>query len=224
MSSMVTSTDYEAIIVQKNLQIQSLTATINSLNSTIAVYQSREAELSSWVSLKAELDAQIVSLQEQIAYKDSLLGISSEEMTSIVEAYHKLQAEQSVKDLETKNLRDYYISVAEKAKLDSENAISNYDLRFQLLSAKFPFDLSLALTRYDSNGSLDGNGCEFKDGNSVSVSGRSSPYIVVRSFQVLVSDSSYTVLYDLIAQNGSVLTAPEAMLVSYVSVVQQTIG
>lgn len=66
--------------------------------------------------------------------------------------------------------------------------------------------------------SLNGNGCEFKDGVNVSVSGRTTIYSVARSYMGLVSDNSYTVFYDLVATTGEKLTVPEALLTLHVTI------
>lgn len=60
--------------------------------------------------------------------------------------------------------------------------------------------------------SLNGNGSEYKDGVSVTVSGRSTVYAVERSFVSLYSDNGYTVHYDLISEDGYKCTVPEALL------------
>lgn len=68
--------------------------------------------------------------------------------------------------------------------------------------------------------SLDGNGCEFRDGVKVVVSGRSSIiYTVERSFISLYSDNGYTVHYDLLSSDGYRCTVPEALLTKYILVV-----
>lgn len=64
--------------------------------------------------------------------------------------------------------------------------------------------------------SLNGAGCEFKDGTSVTVSGRSTIYIVERSFMSLFSDNGYTVHYDLLSSDGYRCTVPEALLLKYI--------
>lgn len=63
--------------------------------------------------------------------------------------------------------------------------------------------------------SLNGIGCEFKDGVSVTVEGRITEYTVLRSFFFLLDDSSYTVLYDLTSPTGETLYAPESLLTRY---------
>lgn len=65
--------------------------------------------------------------------------------------------------------------------------------------------------------SLNGNGAEFIDGTQVTVDGRSTLYIVNRSYMGLVQDNSYTPFYDLDALNGSKLTVPESLLTQYVA-------
>lgn len=228
MGTAVAYIDYPAVIaqrdstiVQKSLEISSLNAVIASLNSTIDAYHIRESELNSWIPLKQSLDDTITSLHLEIDNKNMLLGSSADELTILATNYHELKASLIVSDLETSNLRDYYASQNTKLQTDYDNFLARTQIEYDLLNAKYPFDLSLALTRYNSSGSLDGNGCEFKDGSSVSVEGRNFPYIVVRSFQTLVGDSSYTVMYDLVAQTGSVLTAPEAMLTALIVSISQ---
>lgn len=63
--------------------------------------------------------------------------------------------------------------------------------------------------------SLNGNGCEFMDGKEVTVEGRNTIYSVVRSYMGLVTDTSYTVFYDLSATTGEKLTVPESLLTLY---------
>lgn len=63
--------------------------------------------------------------------------------------------------------------------------------------------------------SLNGNGAEFMDGTSVTVSGRIPIFTVIRSFFSIYSDNGYTVHYDLESVDGHKLTAPEALLSVY---------
>jgi len=65
--------------------------------------------------------------------------------------------------------------------------------------------------------SLNGNGCEFLDSTQVKVVGRSIVYAVVRSYMGLVSDNSYTALYDCVSATGETLTVPEALLTRYIA-------
>lgn len=67
--------------------------------------------------------------------------------------------------------------------------------------------------------SLNGNGSEFIDGDTVTVSGRDVVYTVDRSFVSLYSDNGYTVHYDLVATTGHKLTVPEALLTKYIEAV-----
>lgn len=60
--------------------------------------------------------------------------------------------------------------------------------------------------------SLNGNGSEYKDGQSVSVYGRNTVYQIERSFYCLYSDNSYTIHYDLLSLDGYKITVPEALL------------
>lgn len=76
---------------------------------------------------------------------------------------------------------------------------------------------SLLLAHFSSLPSLNGNGCEFLDSTQVKVVGRSIVYTVARSYMGLVSDNSYTVLYDCIAFTGETLTVPEALLTRYIA-------
>ena len=65
--------------------------------------------------------------------------------------------------------------------------------------------------------SLNGNGCEFKDLTEVKVIGRTIVYQVSRSYMGLVSDNSYTALYDCVSISGETLTVPEALLTRYIA-------
>ena len=67
--------------------------------------------------------------------------------------------------------------------------------------------------KYDS---LNGNACQYIDGTSLNVLGRTQIYTVSRSFFGLVADNVYTVLYDLVSQNGEKITAPEALVSLYI--------
>ena len=71
--------------------------------------------------------------------------------------------------------------------------------------------------------SLDGNGSEFLDGDRVVLKGRENViYTVSRSFIAVVSDSNYTILYDLVSSDGYKVTCPEALLTLYVAPVVTT--
>lgn len=70
--------------------------------------------------------------------------------------------------------------------------------------------------------SLNGNGCEYLDGDSVTVLGRDTVYSVKRSYMGLVADNSYTALYDLQSIDGAKCSAPENLLVRYVAPVVTT--
>lgn len=64
--------------------------------------------------------------------------------------------------------------------------------------------------------SLNGDGCEYIDGDTLTVVGRDYPMTVKRSSRVLVSDNNYTVIYDLESDNGAKVTAPENLVSRYV--------
>lgn len=66
--------------------------------------------------------------------------------------------------------------------------------------------------------SLNGNGCEFKDGTEVNVNGRDIIYKVLSSIYYLLEDNSYTVLYSLQSPTGETLNCPEAYLTRYIPV------
>jgi len=65
--------------------------------------------------------------------------------------------------------------------------------------------------------SLNGNGTEFMDGVEVSVTGRTIPYTVSRSYMSLMNTDTYTIVYDLVAADGSKVTCPESFLTLYVA-------
>lgn len=65
--------------------------------------------------------------------------------------------------------------------------------------------------------SLNGNGSEYKDGVQVSVTGRSIPYTVSRSYMSLMNTDTYTIVYDLTSADGSKVTCPESFLTLYVA-------
>lgn len=65
--------------------------------------------------------------------------------------------------------------------------------------------------------SLNGNVSEYKDGVQVSVFGRSIPYTVLRSYMSMMSTDTYTIVYDLVAADGSLTTCPESFLTLYVA-------
>lgn len=68
--------------------------------------------------------------------------------------------------------------------------------------------------------SLNGDGSEFVDGSIVNVNGREGNFIVSRSFYSMVSDSAYTVVYDLLGVDSAVkLTVPESLLTAVVETV-----
>lgn len=95
-----------------------------------------------------------------------------------------------------------------------DGAIAYYDINaiksiYGIIDAVVPPSTPLS--------TLNGNGCEFMDGKSVTVNGRSTIYSVVRSYMGLVSDNSYTTFYDLSATTGEKLTVPEALLTLYVA-------
>lgn len=60
--------------------------------------------------------------------------------------------------------------------------------------------------------SLNGQGCEFKDGAKVLCEGRDTVYTVASSRYFLIDDTSYTALYSLTSPTGETLSAPEALL------------
>lgn len=72
--------------------------------------------------------------------------------------------------------------------------------------------------------SLNGNGAEFLDGETVNVVSsknnsiitRDVVYSVVRSYYSLYSDNAYIVIYDLESIEGYKLSCPETLLVRYV--------
>lgn len=67
-----------------------------------------------------------------------------------------------------------------------------------------------------ANASLNGYGAEYKDGDSVTVSGRDIIYTVNRSFFSMYADNAYTVHYDLTSSNGQKMIVPEALLTRYI--------
>lgn len=67
------------------------------------------------------------------------------------------------------------------------------------------------------NNSLNGIGCEFKDGALVTVDGRDTIFTVKRSSFSLLDDATYTAFYDLQYPSGETLSAPESLLTRYVS-------
>lgn len=65
--------------------------------------------------------------------------------------------------------------------------------------------------------SLNGNGCQFSDGEIVLVDTRSELFKTVRSYSIMLSDNSYTACYDLVSLDGlKSLSVPEALLTLYV--------
>jgi len=77
--------------------------------------------------------------------------------------------------------------------------------------------LTPAISSYPS---LNGDGSEFVDGSTVNVNGREGRFIVSRSFYSMVSDSAYTVVYDLLGVDSAVkLTVPESLLTAVVETV-----
>lgn len=67
------------------------------------------------------------------------------------------------------------------------------------------------------NNSLNGIGCEFKDGALVTLDGRDTIFTVKRSSFCLLDDSTYTAFYDLEYPTGETLSAPESLLTRYVA-------
>lgn len=63
--------------------------------------------------------------------------------------------------------------------------------------------------------SLNGNGCEFKDGDIVNVNDRIDTFTVLRSYMTLIDSNSYTIAYDLESQNGLKVSCPESLLTLY---------
>lgn len=63
-----------------------------------------------------------------------------------------------------------------------------------------------------ADASLNGYGSEFKDGDSVIVSGRDVTYVVQRSFFSIYSENAYTIHYDIKSLDGQRLIVPEALL------------
>lgn len=65
--------------------------------------------------------------------------------------------------------------------------------------------------------SLNGNGCEFKDGVQVNVTGRTGIFTVKNSTYFLLDDNTYTVLYELNSPNGGTVKVPETLCTLYVA-------
>lgn len=65
---------------------------------------------------------------------------------------------------------------------------------------------------------LDGDGCEFLDGDVVFAVGRPDVvYQVRRSYHALYADNAYVVMYDLESSDGHKLTCPESLVTRYVA-------
>lgn len=76
-----------------------------------------------------------------------------------------------------------------------------------------------ALVIPDTLTSLNGAGSEFIDGTLVNVEMRPYTYVVIRSFNALVADNNYTVIYDLLSDDGHSLSVPEALVTAVVPTV-----
>lgn len=112
-----------------------------------------------------------------------------------------------------------FITDSGSSRIQPENDIY-YDLDALLFSCNLP--------PIDSNPSslpsLNGNGCEYLDGESVQVVSsktgqvdRETIYAVSRSYFSIFADNGYIVHYDLVSDDGHKLTCPEALLRRYVA-------
>ena len=127
--------------------------------------------------------------------------------TSIMAEFEFLKAQNLIIQDKLNNLSDLVIQ---------DNLIDVSTLDTTPITLAVVDVLNSGLSNFIADASLNGYGCEFKDGISVVVSGRDVVYVVQRSFFSIYSENAYTIHYDIKSLDGQRLIVPEALLTKYV--------
>lgn len=183
-----TSADITAQIASKDAQIVALNASIDSLKTDIAtaVSSGGKSEL-----LQAQFDSLKLEFQTLFTEHNTIVG----------------------ENMVLKSTNSFLLDVEKQKVTALEAKITLLEQALEAYKLLYPFDRS-TLSIPATLSSLNGVGCEHKDGTFVNVSDRAGTYTVVRSYSVLVSDNNYTVVYDLSDEANRTISAPESLVVA----------
>ncbi len=158
------------------------------------------------IALKTSFDADILALKSALAIAIDEASIST--------------GQAKVNETISSGLTTYYQSEIDRLTLAFSNTKTLSDSKIATLEAENQTLSQLSKTKFDALvipstlTSLNGSGSEFIDGTLVKVDSRPYTYVVIRSFNALVSDNSYTVIYDLLSDDGHSLSVPEALVIA----------